>query len=72
MNSGLIKWFNPYKNYGYILLPDGTEVYFNATALAEGRFVGHLGPGQSVSFDLMETRIGFEACNIQPCHTIYR
>jgi cold shock CspA family protein len=72
MNSGRIKWFNPYQNYGYILLTDGTEVFFHADALAEGAFVGHLGPGQTVSFDLMETRMGFEACNIHPTHTIYR
>jgi cold shock CspA family protein len=72
MNSGRIKWFNPYKNYGYILLLDGTEVFFRANALAEGSFVGHLGPGQSVSFDLMETRMGFEACNILPEQSIYR
>lgn len=72
MNSGRIKWFNPQQNYGYILLLDGSEVFFHATSVAEGRFMGHLGPGQSVSFDLVETRMGFEACNIQPVHTIYR
>jgi cold shock CspA family protein len=72
MHSGRIKWFNPYRNYGYIMLTDGTEVFFSQDSLAEGCFTGHLGAGQSVSFDLLETRMGFEACNIQPCQTIYR
>ena len=69
MNSGHIKWFNPYTNYGYIMLTDGTEVFFYGDALSDGTFVGHLGPGQGVSFDLLETRMGFEACNIQPVHS---
>lgn len=72
MNSGFIKWFDPYKNYGSILLPDGGEVVFHVTALAEGQFVGHLGAGQIVSFDLLETRMGIEAYNIHPMHSIYR
>jgi cold shock CspA family protein len=71
MNSGRIKWFNPYQSYGYILTLEGAEVYFQATSIAESRFIGHLGPGQSVSFDLVETRLGFEACNILPNQGVY-
>lgn len=72
MNSGRIKWFNAYQSYGYILQLDGTEVFFSVNNIAEGRFIGHLEPGQSVSFDLVETRMGFEACNVLPMHSIYR
>jgi hypothetical protein len=31
-----------------------------------------LGAGQIVSFDLLETRMGIEAYNIHPMHSIYR
>ena len=72
MNSGRIKWFDVFKNYGYISLNDGTEVYFHANSLAQGSFYGHIGAGQGVSFALFETRLGFEACNIHPVSAIYR
>ena len=52
MSSGHIKWFNPYKNYGYIMLPDVAEAPFFSRQFAFRwkSFVGHLGPGQGVSF----------------------
>lgn len=66
MRTGRIKWFNEYQSYGYILLSDGSEVYFHATGLKDIQSSALLGPGQTVSFDLIETRTGFEACNVEP------
>jgi cold shock CspA family protein len=64
MRTGRIKWFNPHENYGYIILLDGTEVYFHGTGVRNGGFENSLNPGTNVSFDLMLTRGGMEAHNV--------
>lgn len=65
MRTGRIKWFNDLQNHGYIVLYDGTEVYFHGSGLMHIGLVGHLAPGTDVSFDLIETRSGMEAQNIE-------
>jgi cold shock CspA family protein len=64
VRTGRIKWFNSYQNHGYIVLYDGTEVYFHATGLL-GVPLDRLYPGTNVSFDLIETRSGPEAQNVE-------
>lgn len=64
MKTGRIKWFNPSQNYGYIILFDGTEVYFHGTGVRQSRAVSRLNPGTDVSFDLILTRGGMEAQNV--------
>jgi cold shock CspA family protein len=64
MKTGRIKWFNPAQNYGYIILFDGTEVYFHGTGVRPGGFENSLNPGTDVSFDLILTRGGMEAHNV--------
>ena len=64
MRTGRIKWFNVYENIGYIILFDGTEVYFHAEGLAAGGLIDHLNPGRDVSFDILETKVGMEAHNV--------
>ncbi len=65
MRSGRIKWFNAAQNYGYITLFDGVEVYFHATCLRANGSVDALNPGADVTFDLIQTRTGFEAQNVE-------
>ena len=65
MKTGRIKWFNPFENYGYIVLFDGSEVYFHATGLRMITQADHLNPGTDVCFDIIETRAGMEAHNIE-------
>ncbi len=65
MKSGRIKWFNDSQNYGYIVLNDGSEVYFHCTGLSPSHGIGNLTPGMDVTFDLIETRTGPEANNIE-------
>lgn len=65
MKTGRIKWFNDYQNYGYIVLYDGTEVYFHKTGLSHLSPAGSLSPGMDVVFDLIQTHTGPEAQNIE-------
>ncbi len=66
MRTGRIKWFDSLQNYGYIILFDGTEVYFHGTGLTGPGLAGHLNPGMDVSFDLIVTKVGMEAQNVEP------
>ena len=64
MRTGRIKWFNSFQSHGYIVLYDGTEVYFHASGLNRNDVIERLQPGADVSFDLIETRGGPEAHNV--------
>ena len=65
MRTGRIKWFNSFQNHGYIVLSDGTEVYFHSTAIKQHGYFDLLNPGTDVSFDLIQTRVGAEAHNVE-------
>jgi cold shock CspA family protein len=64
VKTGRIKWFNAIQSHGYIILWDGTEVYFHSSSLSQSNLIDHLSAGADVSFDLIETRGGPEAQNI--------
>ncbi len=64
MRTGRIKWFNTHDSIGYIVLYDGTEVYFHATGIRNTGLIDFLNPGADVSFDLIQTRAGMEAHNV--------
>ncbi len=65
MRTGRIKWFNSFQNYGYIVLTDGSEIYFHGTGLLAAHLSQHLNPGADVTFDLIHTRTGMEAQNVE-------
>ncbi|MGE4131093.1 MAG: cold-shock protein [Bdellovibrionales bacterium] len=66
MNTGRIKWFNAFQSYGYIVLWDGTEVYFHSTGVRNNGVLPLLNPGADVTFDLIQTNTGPEAHNVEP------
>ena len=63
MTVGKIKWYDQAKGYGYILQLDGQEIYFHYTAIAERQTP--VSVGTNVTYDLIETRMGFEASNVK-------
>jgi cold shock CspA family protein len=64
LNSGRIKWISPDLSYGYILLYDGDQAYFNSHDFLYGDLAA-AALGDEVSFELLRTEGGFEAFNIQ-------
>jgi CspA family cold shock protein len=56
MATGIVKWYNPQKGYGFIQ-PDegGKDVFVHATAL-EAAGIGALDDGQRVTYELQEQR----------------
>lgn len=65
MRTGRIKWFNAFQSIGYIVLFDGTEVYFHASGVSHSGLIERLHPGTDVAFDIIETRAGIEAHNVE-------
>ncbi len=64
MTIGTVKWYDEMQGYGYILQADGQEVYFHYTAIAEYNNKS-FAVGSTVTYDLIETRMGFEASNVR-------
>jgi len=56
MLTGKIKWYNAAKGYGFIVPEDGSkDVFVHATALKSAQ-ISSLEEGQSVSYELIESR----------------
>jgi cold shock protein len=65
MTTGIVKWFNPAKGFGFIQ-PDqgGNDVFVHISAL-ESLGVNSLNEGQRVSFDVSSQRGKPAAANIK-------
>lgn len=66
MATGIVKWFNDSKGFGFIT-PDGggEDVFAHFSAISSKGFKS-LKEGQRVSFDVAEGPKGKQAANIQP------
>ena len=67
MNTGIVKWYNEQKGYGFIQPDDGgKDVFVHATALERAGLRGLI-EGQKVSYELeTDRRTGKQAAgNIQ-------
>jgi CspA family cold shock protein len=58
MPTGIVKWFNPQKGYGFIQPQDGSQDVFVHISALERAGLLSLDDGQTVSFDLEEGRQG--------------
>ena len=65
MSTGVVKWFSLSMGYGYIVGADGVEIYFHSESIAESGGGCSWRTGTRVDFDLIQTKIGFEATNIR-------
>ncbi|MAH06080.1 MAG: cold-shock protein [Pseudomonadota bacterium] len=56
MATGTVKWFNPEKGFGFIQPADGgKDVFVHISAVTEAG-LQTLNEGQSVEFDIVESR----------------
>ena len=58
MPTGIVKWFNPQKGFGFIQPQDGSRDVFVHISAVEQAAVRTLNDGQTASFDLEEGRQG--------------
>jgi len=56
MNTGIVKFFNAAKGFGFIQPEDGSKDVFVHISALERSGMSHLGEGQKVTFDIVEDR----------------
>ena len=61
--SGVVKWFNDAKGYGFIEREGKEDVFVHYTAV-EGSGFRSLAEGQAVEFDVVEGPKGKQAANV--------
>ena len=64
MAKGNVKWFNDSKGFGFIVRPDGPDVFVHHTAIV-GEGYKSLAEGQEVDFDVLEGPKGLQAANVK-------
>jgi CspA family cold shock protein len=63
--TGVVKWFNAAKGYGFISREGKEDVFVHYSAIQEEGFK-KLVEGQKVEFGLEETDKGLQATNVKP------
>ncbi len=56
MATGVVKWFNPTKGFGFIQPDDGGQDVFVHISAVERSGIGGLNEGQKVSYELERDR----------------
>ena len=65
MASGIVKWFNSGKGYGFIAREDGDDVFVHFSAI-QGDGYRNLEEGQKVEFSIEQGPKGLQASNVVP------
>lgn len=65
MSTGVVKWFNDEKGFGFITGDDGSgDVFVHYSAIKEEGKRKDLSEGQQVSYDTVNTEKGLQAVNV--------
>lgn len=64
--TGIVKWFNPDKGYGFIALDDGSPDAFVHISEVEKAGFNTLNENQKVEFELQENKGKMSAVNLRP------
>jgi CspA family cold shock protein len=65
MATGIVKWFNNTKGFGFIEPSEGNDDVFVHHTVILGEGFKTLSPGQSVQFDIESGPKGLTAANVQ-------
>ncbi len=65
MASGVVKWFNSEKGYGFISQEGGPDVFVHYSAI-QGTGYRNLEENQRVEFDVTQGQKGPQAANVRP------
>lgn len=64
MKTGVVKWFNPEKGYGFITVDEGDDVFVHISAVKEKGSEKDLEEGQSVLLNVVQGEKGLQAANV--------
>lgn len=64
MKTGVVKWFNAEKGYGFIAGDDGTDVFVHFSDIVADGF-RTLSEGQNVQYDEQDTDRGVKAIEVK-------
>jgi CspA family cold shock protein len=64
MTDGNVKWFDTKKGYGFIVGPEGRDVFVHYTSI-EGDGFRCLREGEHVEFDVIDTPKGLAASHVR-------
>jgi CspA family cold shock protein len=64
MATGTVKWFDTKKGFGFILSPEGKDVFVHYTSI-EGEGFRSLKDGESVEYEQIEGEKGLLAKNVK-------
>ncbi|MFX0548568.1 cold-shock protein [Hathewaya histolytica] len=65
MYTGVVKWFDNNKGYGFISGNDGKDVYVHLSSVKEKGNDKDLHEGEQVQFDMVEKEKGPMAINVE-------
>ena len=65
MATGIVKWFNSEKGYGFISQEGGPDVFVHFSAIS-GSGYRNLEENQKVEFDVTQGQKGPQAANVRP------
>ena len=60
MEKGKVKWYNEKRKYGFIMREDSTDIFVHQSGLK----VQAIYEGQTVLFDIQQTKRGLKAVNV--------
>lgn len=63
--TGVVKWFNNEKGYGFISANDGDDVFLHHSQIKEKGTDKDIHEGEQVSFDITQGPKGPSAINVQ-------
>jgi CspA family cold shock protein len=62
--TGVVKWFDNERGYGFISANDGNDVYVHSSQVKEKTHDNDLHEGEQVDFDMVEKEKGPMAINV--------
>lgn len=65
MPRGQVKWFDPKKGYGFIIGPEGQDVFVHYSHILADGFKS-LKDGQWVEYEILQGDKGWQARSVQP------
>ncbi|QAA30217.1 cold-shock protein [Clostridium manihotivorum] len=65
MQTGIVKWFNNEKGYGFISANGGEDVFVHHSQVKEKGNNKDLHEGEEVTFDIVQKERGTQAINVE-------